>query len=1239
MSRINAIQSAITELDGGTFQKLLDVYLYKKNGFNNIQPLGVQTGTNKVTKGIPDSFIKHEDGTYTLIMYGSVTAIPLKKIKEDILSCYEKDKLRLEEEKIKKIICAYTSTNIHIEHIEELENLIPNVKIEMLGLGTISHDLLVHFPTISADFLNISIDTEQIFTPDDFVKKYDKNGMNAPLSIDFKYRETEYEELIKAIEFNTVTLVSGQSGIGKTRLVIEGCKAYEQNGYKVFCIKNNGGILYDDVRYYLSDPGNYLLFIDDANQTTSLDYILSYVTDPPKDVTIKIVATVRDYAKKRLDSIIRKYFKPYELSIGPFQKEQIKNILNDNLGIKNNDYLNKIAIIAKGNARLAILAGTFAIEKGYKAINNATDIFKNYYGDIMNTQKLQTETLYSLFIVSFLGPFRIDENDFAARLLEHFGMDDTQFSNCCHELNEKELLDLHYDKVVKVSDQSFGNYILEYILIEKKNISISGILDLGFPKYKNKIIYALNTIIDLFRTDDIEKYIEFQVNKSWESAESSLQGEYLKCFYNLNMEKALQMIKNSIDEMEARTVDMSTFDFEKHKNYHSISNDQISILGGFKYSKYFRDAIELLLYLFDVRPDLVMELYFTFTTKYSFDLHSHSLDYEKEYQLVKFLWEFSKYRKNDVHFLILHILDNMLDCQIHRTEPGDSGKSVTMVSFSIAMSPGTEKLRRLIWGILSKLYTQELYQKKIHSILSHYRGSGLDSKQIVPIIETDMKCIKELFVDHWDKLSFEQSEVLKKIVTHAERLKITYDKAFDSYKSNKDFMLYDLLTSEHHGTGNWVDEEINRKQIIEAVIREYRIEDFDYLFELCKKLEADGSNEGWLIGNSIFYIFSILHGNSASAYVEILKIYLANNAPFAVFVPPDSIIQALIEIIGVSKTKALLDDYKFDNKQVWLCNFWESIPSTLLKSEHVEGLLEFVVSEEQTMNPVVPSVAKLKEYLKLDPEIVLKVGKLVVEMSEIKQSISAQFLHGVYDESSFDELLEIFASDIQLLEKIYLQALNNHFDYEGKLLVKLVAEDYNFWDLYTNTIAQDSNSESYSVEIFKKIWLFDNYSELVEIAFDNILEKELNYISEIWCTIIFPNDNAINKQLNDRKKLWFKNYIFQNHLNLSKMKKIFSVLNTVMPNDKLEYFLEYVKYSKDIEAFKKLPITPLSDSWSGSQVPIIDKKIEFVTELMDNLQGFIFIEHRAFLKQLKDHFEKYRNEIQVTEYLEDFDLA
>lgn len=95
MNKINVIQNAIKELEGGSFQKLFDAYLYKKYQFNNIQTLGVQEGTNKTTLGIPDSFVLTKNKKYILIMYGTVQNDGFQKIKKDILSCFEKDKLKL----------------------------------------------------------------------------------------------------------------------------------------------------------------------------------------------------------------------------------------------------------------------------------------------------------------------------------------------------------------------------------------------------------------------------------------------------------------------------------------------------------------------------------------------------------------------------------------------------------------------------------------------------------------------------------------------------------------------------------------------------------------------------------------------------------------------------------------------------------------------------------------------------------------------------------------------------------------------------------------------------------------------------------------------------------------------------------------------------------------------------------------------------------------------------------------
>lgn len=46
---------------------------------------------------------------------------------------------------MERIICAYTSTNLHIEQVETLKNLIEGVKIELIGLGTVAHDIVLKY--------------------------------------------------------------------------------------------------------------------------------------------------------------------------------------------------------------------------------------------------------------------------------------------------------------------------------------------------------------------------------------------------------------------------------------------------------------------------------------------------------------------------------------------------------------------------------------------------------------------------------------------------------------------------------------------------------------------------------------------------------------------------------------------------------------------------------------------------------------------------------------------------------------------------------------------------------------------------------------------------------------------------------------------------------------------------------------------------------------------------------------
>ncbi|MCD7808666.1 MAG: ATP-binding protein, partial [Erysipelotrichaceae bacterium] len=302
MNKINMIQNAIKELEGGSFQKLFDAYLKRKFGFDNIHSLGVQEGTNKPTKGIPDSYVKIDD-SYILIMYGSVARSAFNKLKDDILSCIDRSKLNLERNKIKKIITGYLSTNITIEQQEELKMLVPDITIDLIDIGQLSHDLYDKYKYIAKDFLNIDIDTNQILPISEFITKNDSLKTNAKLDMNFFYRENELEKLHNYISESNITIVSGNSGVGKTRLVLEAFRKYNDD-WEVLCIRSNGQPLFNDLSYYFNQEGKYLLLIDDANEIIDLRAVMDYIYDLSDSYTVKIVMTIRKYAVNNVTSII-----------------------------------------------------------------------------------------------------------------------------------------------------------------------------------------------------------------------------------------------------------------------------------------------------------------------------------------------------------------------------------------------------------------------------------------------------------------------------------------------------------------------------------------------------------------------------------------------------------------------------------------------------------------------------------------------------------------------------------------------------------------------------------------------------------------------------------------------------------------------------------------------------------------------------------------------------------------------
>ncbi|MDD9149836.1 hypothetical protein OYT88_14875 [Sporolactobacillus sp. CQH2019] len=1231
MSRLTEIKQRILQLDGGQFQNLCDAYL-SQSGYKDILSFGMHPGTEKTKKGIPDTYFRDQEGKYIFVMYTTQHDRLYQKIEKDILDCFDFEKVKVPTSDISEIIYCHTSSNLSAGEDKHLREICEKNKVllRLNGLDKIADDIYKNYHEIASDFLNMPLDTGQIFNIKDFVRYHDSNPMAAPLSTTFHFREKEVQEVLSSLKKNNVTMIIGNAGVGKTRLALECCEKFANiNNYKLLCIKSNELPIYEDLRQILDVSANYLLMIDDANELTGLKNIFQYLIVHQKNFNIKIVLTVREYAKNSVFRSVYEFSEPKIIKVVGFKDTEIIDILKNNLGIMNPDYLNQIVNIAEGNVRIALMAGKLAIKtESLGTIADATHLYEKYYGNFLSENELNKnhELCAVAGVIAFLSTINLENVEDSCPFIKITGLSRERFIECVNKLHELEIVDIYYNKVVKISDQCFGNYLIYFVFIKKRIIAYSNIILNCFKDYESRVINATNILGNVFASESLYNQLKQEIGIVWEQFEKTndpLFPKFVKAFHFFRPTETLLMLESQIEKLSQNEIDISRKDFSEKSSI--VNDDILSILGQFSYNENYPAALDLLLKYFIKQPNKFMECYQTIINSYSITKQSESENYCIQVELVNKFIEYSNHwTNNNACKLFIEVGKQLLKLIFSPAETG-RGNQIILYRIPVQFKDGSKKYRESIWSSLLEIYKLNKFNLEIENLIKGY-GNDFDELIDKKIIEFDLQNICKFFTDAFTPTNLANCIVGDYVSVIAKREEINLDHEFNSYFCNSDYKIYQILKGQDNLNVNWEKEEELKKINIQNFLEDIDSRKINQIINVCKQVETcDKSNSG-RIRDGLITVFDNL-SSKPQKYQYLVKTYLLYNTPLDL--NPNFIIVTLFKTIGAKDIKLIINNVDYLRKNSWQFSYFANLPSVYITNKTLNELYEYL-SMDNRGEVYCRNLEFLMAYEDLDKDVFLKCCKIIDKHSN-DQMFIAYFVSLFRIDSKPDKLIDLFKDDLYFLKKVYLKliSLAKNVDIKGNYLI--------YFSEYISTIIEDyiqlftcDQNQLYlpdSASRFSVIWNQKNYLQLADKIFRTLFEntKQKSWIAAHTVQYIFNNPYR-NIESKDRQDKWISNFIDNNFNKNNLMVFLFKSIIMISSDRRRNHILHLIKLNKDPKLFNELEL--VSTSWggvNGSFVSQMGDKISFLKSLLPHLSGLTYLAQK---KNVEDRIDWWKHEIE-----------
>lgn len=1123
MSQIADIENALLQMNPARFQELGDLLVERIFPDTTVFAcVGSQFGKEKTLPGTPDTYLETEN-QIVYVEYSTNVSSGKSKIKDDIDKCVND----IVNRKINKDALIIIIANFRISKDDQISIVEYAVskgsKCKVFDGQHIARLIKSEYKDLAGE-CGVPIDTGQVVDIDIFMREYSQKGgqFAMTLSTKFMFREAELARITSLLVESDIVLITGAPGVGKTRIAVEAIRQFCQTeGYHSKCISYKEDSLLSDLNSNLVDSENYVIFVDDVNRVSNIGQIIGF-QNSYRSGKIKLVLTVRNYAKGEISDILA--ISSFEtVDIDEMSDENIIELVKVNKCITNEVYLNKIATIACGNSRLAMMAAEVAIkEQRLSSLSNLGKLFDAFYSELFKKHNSTHDRLLynSLIIAAILGPFSM-ENSLLPSLCSVFNLHLEDFKRAVDDWINKEYIDRYSNGYYKIAEQNMGPYIFYTFIIKEHPELIETIFNICHGKQEQTLRENILTCSYLFGFTYIHNQISTYISNIFRTLPGREEKLYfLASYWALIVNDTIGYISSEINAMEFPKEATESYNLEYEHNEMACSSHRDRLLDLiseiFDYSiEGLGDVIQMAMEYVRRRPELAPQLIWSIIEHFSFTQNDHRSGFLRQGVLLETIAKNMEIDDILSKNIFWKIIGQLLKCEHHYTTTTfRNPRKFTICNLSIRESSPLTEMHKQIWSLMDCYFDKEAFSSfiKAHGFyapkgskfpkLDAYSVGEIINKHLSPddfgdclIVEEFINSIRYLRSCNQLK-SFLHKRFNNDIYSFYNLLRWNYCKGKEEakydYQKYRQFKVKELASSFH----------FENKKDCDAFIR--RFKSLITNPELSKK-EPLYESVSFLIGHTLRRDISL----GSHFFRQILRC-ITDRFDIGPMLYPLAYDDKHNLAPAICAIKDILQRTRNQHKFRMLIGYFAIVPSRYLVSNDLTLLLKSIRNYKSSDKTYI-SPSQFTKFSETSED-----GFPAI-MREFYLANQSEFKFH-YSSNNIETWLNLI-SDRNLAELIYLQQVEHqdHFDYKRQAFLNLVNTRPHFLVDYVKVAKAEASPK------INEVWAIKDIEPIVEEIMSMIRSRHNLWhgISKDWEYEMF---SGINNQDNLKKA---KNFIIE----------------------------------------------------------------------------------------------------------------